>query len=80
MEFVLQTPDPAGNVQAIPDFIRKNQPSSIKTERDEAIRRVFTGEPDKFLLIIGPHAPLMRRAPVMEYIHRSGKGSEEGCR
>lgn len=41
----------------------------IKEERDEAIRKVFTGESDKFLLIIGP-CSADSEDPVIEYVSR----------
>ena len=42
-----------------PDQIREEYPldpdlAAVKSGRDEQIRRVFTGESDKFLVIIGP--------------------------
>lgn len=50
-KFVQKLPDPSE--------IREQYPLSmelaaIKKERDEEIKKVFTGESDKFLLIIGP--------------------------
>ena len=41
----------------------------IKEERDAEIRRIFTGESDKFILIIGP-CSADNEAAVLEYISR----------
>lgn len=41
----------------------------IKAERDEEIKRIFTGESDKFLLIIGPCSADYPKS-VLEYIER----------
>lgn len=43
--------------------------AAVKAERDGEIRRIFTGESDKFLLIIGP-CSADREEPVMEYLRR----------
>ncbi|NLT16018.1 MAG: 3-deoxy-7-phosphoheptulonate synthase [Clostridiales bacterium] len=66
MEFVKRIPTA--------DEIRSRLPcpaplARIKRERDEAIRRVFTGEDDRFLLIIGPCSADNEDA-VCEYIAR----------
>lgn len=42
---------------------------NIKSARDKEIKSVFTGESDKFLLIIGP-CSADKDEPVMEYVHR----------
>ena len=73
MEFVRKLP--------IPQEIKKQFPISEKiaqhkTERDEAIRQVFTGESDKFHLIIGP-CSADSEDPVMEYIHRLARVQEK---
>ena len=49
---------------------------AIKNQRDEEIRDVLAGKSDKMLVVIGPcsaHEP----APVLEYISRLGKVSEQ---
>ena len=48
----------------------------IKEERDEMIRKVFTGESDKFLVIIGPCSADNEEA-VCEYINRLSRVQEE---
>ncbi len=61
----------------IPAEVKKMYPLSdkvvqIKKERDAQIRKVFTGESDKFLLIIGP-CSADSQEPVLEYVHRLAK-------
>ena len=58
----------------IPKDIKKQYPLGQeiiqkKRSRDEEIKKVFTGESDKFLLIIGP-CSADSEEPVMDYIHR----------
>lgn len=48
----------------------------VKKERDEDIRRIFTGESDKFLLVIGP-CSADNEVSVMDYICRLAKVQEE---
>ena len=57
-----------------PEELKKRIPLSdyaikVKKERDEQIRQVFTGESDKFLVIIGPCSADNEDA-VLDYIHR----------
>ena len=58
----------------IPKDIKEQYPVSeemmkIKNERDEEIRKVFGGESDKFLLIIGP-CSADHKESVMDYLSR----------
>ena len=58
----------------IPKDIKEQYPVSeemakIKNERDEEIRRVFRGESDKFLLVIGP-CSADHKESVMDYLSR----------
>jgi len=66
MHFEKKLPIPAEIKSQYPlsDKVRKT-----KLERDEQIRRIFTGESDKFLLIIGPCSADNEEA-VLEYLHR----------
>lgn len=48
----------------------------VKEERDAAIKAIFAGESDKFLLIIGP-CSADHREPVLEYISRLRKIQEQ---
>ncbi len=43
--------------------------AEIKKQRDEEIAKVFKGESDKLILVIGP-CSADREEPVLEYIHR----------
>ena len=58
----------------IPQEIKKQYPitpdlEAIKAERDEEIKKVFTGESDKFILVIGP-CSADREDSVLDYISR----------
>jgi 3-deoxy-7-phosphoheptulonate synthase len=50
--------------------------AQVKAERDEAIKAVFDGRSDKFILIIGP-CSADHREPVLEYISRLRRISEQ---
>lgn len=50
--------------------------AAIKARNDEEIRKIFAGESEKFLLVIGP-CSADREDAVMEYIHRLKKLSEQ---
>ncbi|MGN0353523.1 MAG: 3-deoxy-7-phosphoheptulonate synthase [Muricoprocola sp.] len=61
----------------IPKEIKAQYPVSeevakVKKERDEEIKKVFTGESDKFIAIIGP-CSADNEESVMDYIHRLEK-------
>ena len=66
MEFFRKLPIPQ---QVKQDFPVTDEMKSVKEKRDEEIRAVFSGESDKFLLIIGP-CSADSREPVLEYISR----------
>lgn len=73
MEIVRVLPDPeAIKVQygLSKEFTEKKQ------KRDAEIAKVFTGESDKFLMIIGP-CSADREDAVLEYIHRLAKLQEQ---
>ena len=58
----------------IPQEVKKEYPltermEQVKAARDEAIRAVFDGSSDKFLLVIGP-CSADHRELVLEYISR----------
>ncbi|MCR5718252.1 MAG: 3-deoxy-7-phosphoheptulonate synthase [Oscillospiraceae bacterium] len=66
MEFIRKLP--------LPQEIKKEYPLSVafelvKQRRDEEVRKIFTGESDKLLFIIGP-CSADREDAVMEYISR----------
>ena len=50
--------------------------AAVKAERDEAIRAVFSGESDKFLLIIGP-CSADHRESVLDYVGRLRRVQEQ---
>ncbi len=68
-KFISKLPRPDEIKELIPfsDGLKK-----IKTERDEEIRKVFTGESDKFLVIIGPCSADNEDA-VLEYVENLAK-------
>ena len=66
MEFVRKLPIPQ-EIKAM--YPLSAEAAAVKAARDEEIKQVFTGESDKFLLIIGP-CSADREDAVMDYIHR----------
>ncbi|HPE95878.1 MAG TPA: 3-deoxy-7-phosphoheptulonate synthase, partial [Bacillota bacterium] len=73
MEFIRKLP--------IPKEIKEMYPlpeeyAEIKAQRDREIKAVFSGESDKFLLIIGPCSADSEK-PVLDYIGRLKKVSEK---
>ena len=66
MKFLQKLPTPEETRKLYPVPARA---ARIKEERDEEIRRVFTGESDKFLVMIGPCSADNETA-VMDYLHR----------
>lgn len=65
----------------IPQEVKKLFPISekaaeTKIKRDEEIAKIFRGESDKFLLIIGP-CSADSEAPVLDYVHRLSRVQEE---
>ena len=65
----------------IPQEVKKEYPltermEQVKAARDEAIRAVFDGSSDKFLLLIGP-CSADHREPVLEYISRLRRVQEQ---
>ena len=49
-----------------------NEQKSIKQQRDEEIRRIFTGESDKFVVLVGP-CSADNEDTVCEYVNRLKK-------
>ena len=65
----------------IPQEVKAELPLSaelaeIKAKNDSEIRKIFTGESNKFLLVIGP-CSADREDAVMEYVHRLRRLSEQ---
>ena len=66
MEFFRKLPIPQ---QVKQDFPVTAEMAMVKEQRDKEIKAVFTGESDKFILVIGP-CSADNREPVLEYISR----------
>lgn len=66
MNFNRKMPEPAEIKKLYP---LSEKIKEIKATRDKEIAQVFTGESDKFLLIIGP-CSADKDEPVMDYVHR----------
>ena len=66
MEFIRKLPIPMEVKEMYP---LTAEVAAVKAARDEEIKKVFTGESDKFILIIGP-CSADREDAVLEYIHR----------
>lgn len=65
----------------IPQQVKQDYPvtpemEETKKQRDEEIRKIFSGESDKFILIIGP-CSADSREPVLEYISRLRKVQDQ---
>lgn len=69
MNFVKKLPIPAETKKMYP---LSEKIVTIKKQRDEEIRKVFTGESDKFLVIIGP-CSADNVDSVLDYLHRLSK-------
>ncbi len=66
MEFYRKLPIPK-NIKA--EYSLNARMESIRDKRAEEIKKVFTGESDKFILVIGP-CSADHKEPVLEYISR----------
>ncbi len=73
MEFVRKLPIPKEIKEMYP---LSPEAAAKKAARDEDIKRVFTGESDKFILVIGP-CSADREDAVMDYIHRLARTQEQ---
>lgn len=73
MEFVRKLPVPKDIKEQFP---LSEACAAVKAQRDEEIRKVFTGESDKMILVIGP-CSADREDSVMEYIYRLAKLNEQ---
>ena len=73
MDFHRKLPIPK-DVKA--EFPLSERMIQVKQERDEAIRAVFEGNSDKFILVIGP-CSAEHSEPVLEYISRLRKIEEQ---
>ena len=73
MEFHIKLPIPQ---QIKEQYPLKSEVVEKKAKRDEEIKNVFTGDSEKFILIIGP-CSADSEEPVMDYIHRLCKLQEK---
>ena len=73
MKFIRKLPTPQ---ELKEEFPISEEIKAAKEKRDEEIRRIFTGESDKFLLIIGPCSADNEEA-VLDYMHRLAKVAEQ---
>ena len=58
------------------EYPLSNEQKSIKQQRDEEIRRIFTGESDKFVVLVGP-CSADNEDTVCEYVNRLKKVSDK---
>ena len=58
------------------EYPLSNKQKSIKQQRDEEIRRIFTGESDKFVVLVGP-CSADNEDTVCEYVNRLKKVSDK---
>lgn len=72
-EFISKLPSPAEIREQYP---LPGELAELKVKRDAEIRKVFTGESNKFLLIIGP-CSADHPEPVLEYTNRLKKIADE---
>ena len=58
------------------EFPLSDELAAIKERNDDEIRKIFTGDSEKFLLVIGP-CSADREDAVIEYVHRLKRLSEQ---
>ena len=58
------------------EYPLSNEQKSIKQQRDEEIRRIFTGESDKFVVLVGP-CSADNEDSVCDYVSRLTKIQED---
>ena len=66
MNFLRKLPIPM-DIKA--QYLLTDKMAAVKAERDEAVKKVFLGESDKFVLVIGP-CSADHKEPVLDYISR----------
>ena len=72
-EFIKKLPTPA---EIKDEFPLSAEMQELKKSRDEEIKKVFTGESNKFLVIVGPCSADNEDA-VCEYVSRLAKVNEK---
>ncbi len=73
MEFIKVLPSPQALME---DYPISKESKLLKLQRDEAIKNIFTGKDDRFLLVIGPCSSDNEDA-VLDYVHRLAKVQEK---
>ena len=73
MEFIKVLPSPQ---QLMEEYHISRANKLLKLERDETIKKIFTGEDDRFLLVIGPCSSDNEEA-VIDYVSRLAKLQEQ---
>ena len=58
------------------EYPLSNELKTIKKTRDQEIRRIFTGESDKFIVLVGP-CSADNEDTVCEYVNRLKKVSDK---
>lgn len=66
MEFIKVLPSPQALME---DYPVSKASKLLKLQRDEAIKNIFTGKDDRFLLVIGPCSSDNEDA-VLDYVYR----------
>lgn len=72
-EYINQMPTPSETKQHFPMSFSCHQ---VKNERDEEIKRILSGEDDRFLVIIGP-CSADREDAVLDYVHRLAQAGDK---
>ena len=73
LQFIRELPNP-DTVKALMPV--PSEMKSLKEQRDNTVRDIFTGKDDRFVLIIGP-CSADRQDAVLEYLHRLAKVQEQ---
>jgi len=73
LQFIRELPNP-DTIKALMPV--PSEMKALKDQRDEAVRNIFTGEDDRFVLIIGP-CSADRQDAVLDYLTRLRKVQEQ---
>ena len=72
LQFIRELPNP-DTIKALMPV--PSEMKALKDQRDETVRNIFTGEDDRFVLIIGP-CSADRQDAVLDYLTRLRKVQE----